>query len=1079
MSTDSPEHDDLTPTRLLRSADTKQKQRLHELPPPSVRGYEVLAVIGSGGMGIVYKARHRELRRTVALKTIRATALAHPESLQRFHAEAEAVARLQHPNIIQVFEIGTVDPQPGEILPSPFIALEFVDGGSLAHRAAEPQTPQYAARMVEKLARAAHAAHRLGVIHRDLKPANVLLTPDGEPKIADFGLAKQLRAERDSAGRFVTQSGLAMGTPEYMAPEQSSGTTPTPAVDIYALGVILYELLTARVPFQGATTMETVDLLLRQEPVSPRRLQPNLPCDLETVCLKCLEKVPEKRYESAEALADDLRRFLDGRPIHARPVGPLERVVRWARRNPLPAALTVAVVLVALVGLAGMLWKWREAEEHAVAAETATSEARDHARAERWERYRANIIAGASSLQVYNVTSARRTLEAAPSEHRNWEWRHFHSRLDLAQHVLRVFEGKAGDGRISRDGRRVLMVSGKTIRVWDTVDQRQILSLELPDGFAHVQLSPDGRTLAYRKSDLEVELRDIDSNQVRAVLGGHDKIVDYVNFIQNGERLITGSGGQAPHIWDARTGEFIRLIPTENGRNVGVCFSPDGQRMTTWVSGDATITVWDVPTGRRLATLPGKNRSLERVSFNLRGDRILTAETFPSNLMHLWETDTGRLLGVLRGHTNSVSHAVFSPDGRRIVSGSRDQSGCLWDAADGRLIARLQGHRGRVTCVSFSPDGKRLLSSAEDQTLRLWDATSGEALAVLHGHTDIVLEAAYTADGSTIVSLSQDGTVRTWDAWAAENDGILRGHTSFVYGVAFHPDSERVASVSWDGTVRIWDATTGRQKAVLHHGERMIVSSVAFHPDGKILATRARDAVRLWDVASGQEIHCWNVPNDGWHDTRLTFNRRGDRLAAGCKGNVIRIWDMNSRAETAVLQGHRDGIRDVAFSPDGRLLASVADDADSMVRIWDVARGEQIHALEGHRGSGYVVAWNDDGTLLASAATDGTVRLWNTSSWKAVAVLRHGTKVYGVAFTPDGTRLACACADNSIRFWDVGTRQEVAELRGHGNYVHQIAFSPDGTRLVSASGDQTVRIWDTLSPQERQKNRKADAVPAR
>ncbi|MBY0456135.1 MAG: serine/threonine protein kinase, partial [Gemmataceae bacterium] len=297
-------------------------------PFPVARGYEFLSVVGSGGMGIVYEARHRELNRRVAIKTLRGEALADPEFRDRFRAEAEAIARLQHPNVIQVFEVGALEPQFGDEYPRPFLALEFVDGGSLLPRARSPQDPRYAAKMVETLARAAHAAHLLGVVHRDLKPANVLLSADGEPKIADFGIAKQLGPVTGTGP--VTRTGIVMGTPEYMAPEQLEGRDPTPLVDVYALGVILYQLLTGRVPFQGAGFADTMRLALEQPPVPPHQLQPGIPRDLETICLKSLEKSPAKRYASAEALADDLYRWANGLTIRARAVGPVGRAVRWA-----------------------------------------------------------------------------------------------------------------------------------------------------------------------------------------------------------------------------------------------------------------------------------------------------------------------------------------------------------------------------------------------------------------------------------------------------------------------------------------------------------------------------------------------------------------------------------------------------------------------------------------------------------------------------------------------------------------------------------------------------------------------------
>jgi serine/threonine protein kinase len=315
--------------------------------PARVGDYEILGEIGRGGMGIVYKARHLQLRRTVALKMLLGGSFTHHEERARFRAEAEAVARLQHPHIVQIYEVGEHEVQPG--VSRPYFTLEFAGGGSLAGRlAGRPQPPRQAAVWMEALARAAHYAHRQGIVHRDLKPSNVLLTADGQPKLCDFGVAKL------SGGSGVkTVSGTLLGTAEYMAPEQATaGAAVGPPADVYALGAVLYELLTGRPPFRGAAALDTVLMVLSQEPVPPTRLQPRVPRDLETICLKCLQKDPGKRYESAEALADDLRRFLAGDPIRARPLGRAERLWRWCRRNPVPTSLLLAVTL----GSAGGMW---------------------------------------------------------------------------------------------------------------------------------------------------------------------------------------------------------------------------------------------------------------------------------------------------------------------------------------------------------------------------------------------------------------------------------------------------------------------------------------------------------------------------------------------------------------------------------------------------------------------------------------------------------------------------------------------------------------------------------------------------
>jgi serine/threonine-protein kinase len=386
-----------------------------QIPVP---GYEIVGELGRGGMGVVYKARQLGLNRWVALKLLLAGAHAGPQQAARFRAEAEAVARLQHPNIVQIHEIGATDGLP-------YFSLEFVDGGCLTekiHR--QPKPPREAAHLIETLARAMQYAHERGIIHRDLKPANVLLTSEGMPKIADFGLAKRL--EENSS---QTKSGTLLGTPSYMAPEQARGDTQKvgPGADVYALGAMLYELLTGRPPFQGATVAETVLRVERDEPMPPRRLQPQVPRDLETICLKCLQKEPQRRYASAHALAEDLRRFLADEPIQARPVPSWERLARWGARNPGVASLAGLVALLLVLVAAGSLAAahrigrekeaadgQREIAERNAAGEKSAREEADRSRelAERHadEARRAQALAGKQSQAalgtVYDVVTA-------------------------------------------------------------------------------------------------------------------------------------------------------------------------------------------------------------------------------------------------------------------------------------------------------------------------------------------------------------------------------------------------------------------------------------------------------------------------------------------------------------------------------------------------------------------------------------------------------------------------------------------------------------------------------------------------
>ena len=328
-----PAADDAT---LMRSADEARAagRRAAERagPAPTVEGYEILHELGRGGMGVVYKALQTTLNRVVALKMILDAAHAGAEQRLRFRAEAEAIASLQHPNIVQIYDWGEQDGRP-------YFALEFIDGGSLDRRlAGTPLPPAEAVVLIETLARAMHVAHQRNIIHRDLKPANVLLSAAGAPKITDFGLAKQLDSQLAH-----TMSGAILGTPSYMAPEQAAGKGAQigPATDVYALGAILYETLTGRPPFKGPSAWDTMQQVISDDPVPPSKLQPKLPRDLETVCLKCLAKAPAQRYGSAMELAEDLRRYQVGEPIQARPTALWRRLWKWAERRPARAFIGV------------------------------------------------------------------------------------------------------------------------------------------------------------------------------------------------------------------------------------------------------------------------------------------------------------------------------------------------------------------------------------------------------------------------------------------------------------------------------------------------------------------------------------------------------------------------------------------------------------------------------------------------------------------------------------------------------------------------------------------------------------------
>lgn len=750
-------------------------------------GYEIFEEIGRGGLGVVFKARQNTLNRIVAVKMLLPRMFPRSNDLERFRQEADAVAKLQHPNVVQIFDVI-------EVADNHCLSMEFVEGGNLADGLdGRPQPPAVAARLVEVLARAMHVVHESGYLHRDLKPANILLaatdndsdvrliTEDGksisvQPKITDFGLARQLG--EDSG---LTDTGTAVGTPSYMPPEQArSGQTVTHAVDVYSLGAILYEMLVGRPPFRGSSVLETLSQVYEQQPVPPRQLVDNVPMDLEAVCLKCLEKEPLRRYPSAGALADDLRRFQDGLPTIARPVTSTERCWRWCRRNPVVAGLISLAIVLLLAGTGvstgfGILAS-RRAESEKVERDRADREASASKRNEQLAERRAKEADDARG-QVEQVLKekaieadrAQRNLalsRAARSAALKTETP-IHS-LFIAIEALKTWTDDRGEpvpaavqslqgalhnvagiglcgqdgpinaAAISPDNHWLITGSGNNTRLWDLTEPDPLLTVRVLEGQRNVravEISPDSRWAVTGSADRTVRLWDLsaeDPVQSHLDLAGHQRGVTALAISPNSRWLVSGSDDSTALVWDL-TAEH----PEQTGRRLAghrkqvlaVAISPNNRWLTTG-SFDGTARLWD-----------------------------LTAD------------DPSESVRVLAGHEIAIEDVAFSPDSHWVVTGSRDSTARLWDlTADdpGKAVRVLAGHKYPVNAIAITPDSHWLVTGSGDRTARLWDLTAENPMTdlVLRGHENYVTAMAISPDGHWLVTGSRDKTARLWDLTA-------------------------------------------------------------------------------------------------------------------------------------------------------------------------------------------------------------------------------------------------------------------------------------------------------------------------
>jgi WD40 repeat protein/serine/threonine protein kinase len=1116
VTADLPFLRDLKALDLRHLSDPPAPRKPAESPRPEIPGYEILGELGRGGAGVVFHARHRTLNRPVAIKMLNPSLFPTEADRRRLRAEAEAVARLQHPNVVQLYEIG-------EAGGSPYLVLEYVSGGTLdAYLAGRPEPPREAAALVETLARAVHAAHQKQIVHRDLKPANILLQREAPavpgdsraengtrrphpsslkvPKITDFGLAKQL--DRSLSGLTQTLS----GTPAYMSPEQvpersgePSAKPVTPATDVYALGVILYEMVTGRPPFLGTDWVTTLLQVIRRAPVPPRELQPGTPRDLETICLKCLEKEPGRRYATAGELAADLGRFLDHEPIWARPVGPLGRLIRWGRRNPAAAGLLGALLLTGLLAFMAILWQWGKAErarqvadalarsesaaneqrevqrkkavEAQAQAERALDEAQRRGESERRERYRANIAAAAAALQLQNSSTAARALEAAPEEYRDWEWRHLHSQLDSALAVLPggppPWESSWQRPLITPSGERLATLGKdlRTINLWDATTGNTIGVLSGHEGPVLVLASsPDGKRLASGSEDRTIRVWDLASGKEQAVLRGHEKPVKWLAYSPDGERICSLDQGSG-RLWDATTCQTIAVFGGSVS-HISARFLPD-RRIILGL--EKQLCIADAITGREMAVLGGHQAPIVQLAVSPDGRRI-ASHGKSEKIIRLWDGVNGREIATLRGDVEYQEALAFSPDGSRLVSGSvyPDNMVRLWDAATGESIAEMQGHKNTIISVAFDPEFRRIVSASRDQTARLCDGLTGELIAPLRGHTESVWYADFSPDGKRLVTASNDQTLRLWDATSGDLVAVLRGHKAELMGATFAAHGSRLVSRSDDGESRIWDMELAERNGILR-GHVSFVYDVAFSPDGTRAASAAWDGtVRLWDVTTGRQTAL--LRHDQSHSdptfvASVAWHPNGSQLASVTRDDTITLWDLATGKPRHVFTaptGQWTGDARAVFNPAGTLLA--AGSRDGTVRLWDVVTGKPAGELHGHEGPALEAAFSPDGNQIASVGYDRTVRLWDVSTHALVKVL-PGVEGYRMAYSKDGRLLAVGTQSGHVHLWDARTYQELADLPHH-NRVLGLAFNPSGTRLATGCGDNTIRLWDLATWQE-------------
>jgi WD40 repeat protein len=1097
--------------------------------PARFGNYELLARIGSGGMGVVWKARLVGTDRVVALKQVLAHQFASPVVLNRFKAEARAAAGLDHPGIVPVYDIGEVQGQP-------YYTMPLVSGGNLKDLLADgPLHPQLASVLVRQVAEAVSHAHARGVVHRDLKPENILLQPDPQlpsgsnvlpapstptlraasaatPRLTDFGLA---RAAETGAGG-MTRTGAVLGTPPYMAPEQAAGDGKRvgPLSDVYGLGAVLYCCLTGRPPFQAATPMETLRQVLEQEPAPPRRLNRAVPRDLETVCLKCLEKEPAKRYATASELAEDLRRYSADEPVRAHPVGTVGRVGKWARRRPGVAALLLFLALAIVSGAAGMIWAYGEAIAAADRARTEKDRADERtvealaAREEsRRREYDANLLVLQNlwdQHQYPRFVDLLRTQELREDQQdiRGFEWHYWRKQLKRNRLVFQGPSNTATGVSFSRDGRLLASWSSDGIvRAWDAKTGKEVFNLKGNLSFIRgVSFAPDGRRLVVLCRDGTVSLWDTTTGRLVDSFNGSDAAlsdgderfpaeasVRFSNdgrhllatfaaavkvrnaesgqailslrarsgdvnpsFICNDRRIVSWSAGERVKVCDAETGEELLSLKGPDGRPKTLGTERDGGPLVAWTF-EGNMKAWDAETGQEIADV-----KKGEILFNQNGRRVVARSA--DQTVKVWDLATGTHNVLLKANPGVVSGAALSNDGGRVALWYENEVVSVSDTGTGREIFNVRAHDVERLEVSFAPDARRMVLRTPDGAITVLNAETGKEIFTAKGPEGESAHVYFTPEGRRLVSRTTDGKVKVWDAQTGKLSIDSKEADRSFWKVGASPDDRRLFWLTQNGAVRVWDAETGNVILDLKETGGK-VRRIEFCPNCRRLVSATDGLVQVWDTETGKEILSLRIPGVTLH---CIDPRNDGRFVSSTADGVVKVWDSATGKQILCLKGHTGPVTQVDFSPDGGHLVSRSK--DKTMKVWDAQTGKEFLSLN-EPVSAMTENSNPGGPYLVEWLSDGTFKVWKPARGKEAATLKGtlGGNETAVRLSPDGRRLASASADGQVYVWDVATGRGELTLKGYAGERGAVALSADGRLLAAKYDDTTMRVCDAVT----------------
>lgn len=946
--------------------------------------------LGGGGFGTVWLAEDVSLGRQVALKL----PISEGRDATNLLHEAKTAASLRHPNIVSVYEVGSENGRA-------FIASEYIDGLTLRDLLSSGRPPiQRTVELLIAVAQALHHAHEHGVVHRDIKPANIILNHQGQPFVADFGIAKRV-----SADATISSEGQVVGTARYMSPEQASGKTRETdrRSDIYALGVLLFEMVTGDTPFRGNVRAQLHQKMFEEAP-SPRKLDATLPKDLETICLKCLEREPNKRYQTALAVAEELERFAAGDPIHARPISTIERLWRRCRQYPVVVSLLTLLFLSLTLGLLGVSYFGLQSQKNAELTQRSL--------------YRAQMNLTAGFLESGDIAGVRGALRRfgpdTPLDRlRGFEWYYF-DRVASQVHEVANQGEMIDDVAVSRNGEYCAACGiDRRIRVWECKSGKLVRTLSLNSvRFRSLSFSPMNDELAAGSSDGMVHIWDpVKDDRVLKEMR-HGPQVALVRYSPNGNLLLAGGQSGAVRIWDLKKHSLVTEIPSGMSGMKDARFSPDGEHVAVATT-DGMLRLWKISSreqvhrynpnplveslafsddGRTLVT--GSSNAVIRVwsveqekeerSYELiwrigdleflKDSRMLSIVSSGGDL-HLFNVDTGHEINRLSTHNLSFGVLDRSPDGKVLAMGSGDGAVKLV-RVDELLKPNVYWHEANIRAVDFLPHGKQVVAGSADGSAKIWNLETGESQE-LGKPTGLTLTSISVEPHGKLIAI---GSVRSkatlWDRDTLQLVDTIPGTEAGVLALDFTSSGEQIVVAVESGPLLIFDNGDWSASRLQIAKQESNVNAIACSPDQNTVAVAYENGVVRWfDVLSGKEqrkaIQLTAPP------VSLCYCERGSVLAIGTDVGEIELWDLKTNQMRHVMKGHSGRINALSVLPNGTTLVSGGRDHD--VKLWDTETGERITVLDGHLRQVHCVAVSPDGNTLVTGGLEGDLRIWRTN----------------------------------------------------------------------------------------------------